>query len=246
MKNTTSASSGKRFPSPLAARRGLGIVELLVCMGISSMLLTAVGFAYLGSFNSYRDSQERGQMLNLGRGFMNQIIADIRMSDAGGPYDPDSTVNSVESLQFADLAIPGNPNSGPPSAGGSGAIGITLVKTHADGFDSTASVASPVTITYQFDSTNKQIVRTRTQGGTNTVSIACSCVQNFKVYLQPVLIPANAQTGAAAHVALLRAVVNTTMQNKDANGKQLIANGSQLLTLVLSDAAMPRCTFGGI
>jgi Tfp pilus assembly protein PilW len=243
MKINAPATSAKRF---LAARRGLGMVELLVCLGISSMLLTAVGFAYLGSFNSYRDSQERGQMLNLGRGFMNQIISDIRMCDGGGPYDPDSTVNSVETLQFADLSIPGNPTAGPPSAGGSGAIGITLIKTHPDGFDSTASIGSPVTITYQFDNANKQIIRTRTQGASTNVTIACTCVQNFKVYLQPVLIPANAQTSAPAHVALLRAVVNTSMQNKDANGKQLINGGGQLLTLVLSDAAMPRCTFGGI
>jgi Tfp pilus assembly protein PilW len=242
MKIKIGTTSRKRWP----ARRGLGVVELLVCLGISSMLLTAVGFAYLGSFNSFRDSQERGQMLNLGRGFMSQIIADIRMCDGGVPYDPSSSVNSVETLQFADLTIPGNPTSGPPVSGGSGAIGITLVKTHPDGFDSTASIASPVSITYQFDSTNKQIIRTRTQGASTTVTIACTCVQNFKVYLQPVLIPANAQTGSPAHVALLRAVVSTTMQNKDGNGNQIIAKGGQLLTLVLSDSAMPRCTFGGI
>src|SRR5450631_4096648 len=106
--------------------RGLGIAELLVCLSISSVLLTAVAVAFRSSFNSYRDSQARGQMLNSGRGFMSALIADIRMSDAGGPYDPNSTVWNTETTQFNSLSIPGNPTTGLPSAGGSGIIGLQL------------------------------------------------------------------------------------------------------------------------
>ncbi len=244
--NKPGAAPGSPFRGPPAPRRGLGIAELLVCLVISSMLLTAVAMAYQASFNSFRDSQERGQMLNTGRGFMTEVIQDIRMSDAGGPYDPSASISSTETSQFGNQIVPGNPTSGPSGSGGSGTIGVQLVKYHADSIDPTASASSPVTITYWFDAPNEQILMTRHQGSVTNQFTVCTCVQSLTFYLQPVLIPANAQTGTAASMALLRGVVSITMANKDSTGKAIISQSSQNLTLTFSDAAMPRRTFGGV
>ena len=73
----------------------------------------------------------------------------------------------------------------------------------------------------------------------------CTFVQSFTLYLQPVLIPANSQTGTAASIAMLRAVVTTTLANKAADGTRILSDGGQDQTLILSDSAMPRRTFGG-
>ncbi len=120
------------------------------------------------------------------------------------------------------------------------------MKYHADSIDTTASISSPVTITYWFDAPNEQILMTRAQAGVTHQYTACTCVQGLTFSLQPVLIPANAQTGTPASVALLRAVVAITMANKDSNGHTIISQSSQNVTLTFSDAAMPRRTFGGV
>jgi hypothetical protein len=242
----TSSSGYRARSASNRARRGLGLVELLICASIGSMLLTAVGIAYNASFNSYRDNQQRGQMLNSGRDFMSDIIADVRMSDAGGPYDPGASVMSTENTQFNNIVVPGNPSSGPASAGGSGTIGVQLLKSHADAVDPGATSLTPVLITYWWDKPNSQILMTRSLNGTTTQRTVCTCVQNFQLFLQPVQIPANPQTGTVASVALLRAAVNISLVNRDVNGNRIINGGGQNLTLSFSDSAMPRRTFGGI
>ena len=236
-----------RVPSATCrTRRGLGLFELLACLSISSMLLTAVAVAYKTSFNSYRDSQQRGQMLNSGRGVLSMMVGDIRRADAAGPYDPSSTVTTNENTQFNNQIVPGTPNSGMPSSGGSGVIGIQLAKTHPDSIDLTASVAHPVLITYWFSSATQQVLMTRQTSATPvTPQVVGNFVQNMQIYMQPVYVPANPSAGTTAGVVLQRAVITLTLANKDANGKQIIVGG-QDLTLTLSDAAMPRKNFSGL
>src|SRR5579862_7844952 len=93
-------------------RRGLGLVELLACLSIGSLLLTATGAAYLASFNSYREVLARGQMLNAGRSALYTIVRDIRMCDACGSI----TYNGFAGMQMA--------------------------KTHSDSYDPTAGTGS--------------------------------------------------------------------------------------------------------
>jgi prepilin-type N-terminal cleavage/methylation domain-containing protein len=223
-------------------RRGLGMVELMICLSISSLLLTFVAMTFQSSFNSYRDSQERGQMLNAARGAMKQIIEDIRMADAGGPYDPNASTMSNENTQFNSQTMPGSPT---PGVGGSGTIGIQLAKTHADAIDPTASAAHPVLITYWYASGTQQIMMTRQSSAATITAPVCNFVQSFQVFIQPVYVPANAALGISAGVVMQRAVVTMSLANMDANGKQIITGG-QKLTLTFSDAATSRKNFGGV
>jgi len=225
-------------------RRGLSIVEVLVCLTISSMLLTAMGVTYLGSFNSYRDAQERGGLNANGRTFMRRIIADIRMSDVHGPYDLTSATLTTEQGQFNSQIMPGTPTSGLPSAGGTGINGIQMIKTHADTQDPNASTATPITITYWLDTTHARVMATRQVGAAAaTATVVCTGVQNFQVFMQPVYVPANPATGTAGGVALLRAVVKLTLANTDGNGGTAIQGAGRALTITMTDAAMPRKGF---
>jgi Tfp pilus assembly protein PilW len=227
-------------------RRALGLIEVLACVAISSMLLTAVAFAFKGSFNSYKDAQERGQLLNAGRNLMYRLVNDIRMADSAGPYDANATTFTTLKNQFASQIVPGSPTAGPPSTGGSGCTGIQLAKTHADSLDPTASPVNPVLITYWFDAATNTVYMSRKTGAAAAVTYPMSSfVQTFTFYLQPVLVPANPNTGSAASIQMLRAVVNTTLANKNAAGTRILSDGSQNLTLTLTDSAMPRRTFGG-
>src|ERR1700743_1887224 len=107
--------------TPVRRRRGLSLVEVLICVAIGSMLLLSVGVAFRGSFNSYKDAQQRGHMLNDARGFMSRVTADIRMCDSAAPYDTTSATWTNEKSQFASGQVPGNTASG---LGGSGVLGI--------------------------------------------------------------------------------------------------------------------------
>ena len=88
------------------------------------------------------------------------------------------------------------------------------------------------------------MLSTRQTGATvPPAQIVCTCVQNFQVYLQPIYLPYDPQTGSPAAWALERTVVVVTLANRDANGDKIIARAGQKLQLVLSDAAMPRHGF---
>ena len=112
--------------------RGLSLVEILVCLGISAMLLTAMGTAFYGGFNNYRDGAERGQLLQGGRTLLWTITRDIRMADVHNAYDADGTRRTLVQNQFISGLMPGYPTSGLSGNGGSGAAGIQMIKTHAD------------------------------------------------------------------------------------------------------------------
>lgn len=237
--------SAPRPAAPHRRARGLSIIELVIFMTISSVLLLAIGTAFVASFNSYKESSERGQLLNSVRSFMYKITTDIRACDAAGPYDPVASTATMESTQFVSLLVPGAPTSGLVAAGGTGVLGIQLVKSHPDSIDPAASAANPVTITYWLDSANERILMTRQTGAISpTPTVVCNYVQSLQIYLQPVYVPANPRTGATAGIALSRAAIWVTLANRDANGKRLIADASQFLTLTLTDSAVPRKNFG--
>ncbi|HUO10618.1 MAG TPA: prepilin-type N-terminal cleavage/methylation domain-containing protein [Phycisphaerae bacterium] len=232
----------RAMPRP---RRGLGLVEVLLCVAIGSMLLTAVAVAFRASFNSYKDSQQRGQMLNSARGCMSRITGDIRMSDAADVYDTTTATYNNEHSEFNALQVPGNTAAGLPSTGGSGVLGITLWKTHADSWDPLASSTNPVRIDYWFDPIQKQVFMKRTFTSSGAVTgplVICNFVQTFQIYMLPILAPANPQANPpfSGGIVLKRAVINMTLANKDSNGARILADGGQDLTLTFSDSASPR------
>ena len=232
---------------PRARIRGLSLVEVLLCLAISSMLLTAVGVAFLASFNSYQDAQQRGQMLNAARSGLYQMTADIRAADAVAPYDTTGSVSLNENTLFNSQVVPGNPTPGLPSAGGSGVCGFQILKTHADSRDPSASPANPVTITYWYDPTKQTIFMTRQSGATIPAPYpVCTFVQSMQVYLQPLLLPPNPQTKTSAIIVCRRAVITITLANKDSSGNRILAEANQELTLSFTDSAVPRKGFPGI
>ena len=216
--------------------RGLGLVELLICLSISAMLLTATGSAYYAGFSSYRENIARGQMLSSGRSCLTAIARDIRMADVHGPYDPNAGIQTSESAQFGAGTVPGYPNAGLPGTG-SGSVGIQMIKTHADTVDPTASTSTPILITYWFDNTTKQLFMTR--GASATPQVICTGVQSCTFYLQPVYLNYNAQTGAAPGWALQRATYTLNIANADASGNTVFSGGRNV-TVTLTNAAAPR------
>ncbi len=248
--NASREKIGPRNPrSNLPLRRigGLSLIEVMACVVIGSMLLTSVAVAFRGSFNSYKDGQQRGQMLNSVRGFMARITSDIRMSDSAAPYDITPLISTSENAQFNGQIVPGNPTAGLSGAGGSGVAGIQLLKTHSDSWDPLASVANPVLITYWYDAPNKQILMTRKYGAiTPAPQTVCSFVQSLQIYMLPIFIPANPQTQTAAAVILRRAVVSISTANINASGSRILSDGGQDLMLNLTDAAVPRKSFPGL
>lgn len=66
-------------------RRGVGLVELLIALAISSMLLTAVGVALDASFLSYKVNQEQSTLTQRARLTMHRILTSVRQCDAHAP-----------------------------------------------------------------------------------------------------------------------------------------------------------------
>lgn len=246
---TSRRSTGRRGHVRTPARRGLSLVEVLLCASIGAMILTAVAVAFRASFNSYRDNQQRGQMLNSVRGCLYKMTEDIRNCDVAWPYDPNSTVYNTENSQFGtQYIVPGNPTSGMSSAGGSGVLGIQMLKTHSDSIDPTASTANPVTITYWYDNTQQEIFTTRKYGSSpaSSPAVVSQYVQSLQIYMLPQYVPPNPQANLSAGATLRRATVTITLANKAADGSRILAEAGQDLTLVLTDSAVPRRTFPGL
>lgn len=244
LSRTTSKPERSNSTAKHAKRRGLSLVEVLICASLGSMLLTAVGMAFRASFNSYKDAQQRGQMVNSVRGLVARMAADVRMCDSALPYDNNLVICNAETSQFKSGTVPGNPVSGYSATGGSGSIGIQLLKTHADSWDPTASSANPILITYWYDNTTQQIWMTRQpiSGATVQAQSVCKFVQSLQIYLLPYPNPVNDPT---TPFILKRASITVTLANKDASGNRLIVDAGQDQTLTLTDSAAPRKTFPG-
>lgn len=215
--------------------RGLGLVELVICLTISALLLTATGTAYFSGFNTYRDNMSRGSLLNNGRNGLAALVRDIRMGDVFYPNDANTATSTNECNQFFAGTMPGYPTAGLPANGGSGVSGIIITKNHADSIDKTV----PIDIRYWLDPTTNQLMIKR---GTNTPSVLCPGVTDFHIYMQPVYIPYDPQTGAAGGYTLQRAAITLTLANRDINGNK-IYTGGQTVTVNLTNSATPRRNF---
>ncbi len=215
-------------------RRGLALIEVLLCASISALLLTATAVAFRSSVMAYRDNNDRNILVSEGRIMMRQMIQEIRQADQHGPIN-DATLPNATTLFAA-----GNPveNSG-----------ITFIKNQPDSDDPNIVPGNSTTyvlITWQFDPTHFQVTRTRSVGGgTPTTAIMCSFVQDFKVRLEPGRSAANVTSGNPAYDIMTRAVVSMAMQNVDTSGNMQWAQGNGLVTTRMIDAAVPRKYFAG-
>lgn len=70
---------------PILARRGLGLVELMLALAISACLLTAAAVGFNASFHAYRINQEQGTLLQSARLTMNRLTSEIRRTSLHQP-----------------------------------------------------------------------------------------------------------------------------------------------------------------
>jgi Tfp pilus assembly protein PilW len=216
-------------------RRGLALVEVLVCASIAAMMLTATAVAFKASVMAYRDNTERNMLISSGRSAMRQLVWEIRQADAHGPVNDAAAPNAV--TQFAAGQVVENG-------------GIQLLKKQPDADDPAVvpgNSATYVLITWRYDAGNKQVVRSRAVGGgAATSTVVARYVQDFQVRLEPARSAANVAAGNTSFDLLLRAVVSMTMQNVDGGGKMIVNQGSGLVSERLVDAAVPRKNFSGL
>jgi hypothetical protein len=209
-------------------RRGLALVEVLICSSIAAMMLTATAIAFRASIGAYRDNSDRNILLSHGRIAMRQLINEIRQADVHGALDDALVPNA--SYQFA---------GGLTTENG----GIVMTKQRPDADEPNVLVGNKNTwvhITWQLDAANHRITRTRSVGisGAPDTSTVALYVQDFKVRMEPACV--------ASGNVLLRAVVTMTMRNDDGNGKMLFNQGNGLVTERIIDAAVPRKNFSGL
>ena len=216
-------------------RRGLALVEVLICSTIAAMMLTATAIAFRASIGAYRDNTDRNILLSHGRIAMRQLINEIRQADVHGPVN-DADVPHADT-QFA---------SGLTTENG----GIKMTKTQPDADEPNIVAGNSNTyvyITWQYDTVNHCITRTRSVGsGGGVVSTIALYVQDFNVRMEPARSAANVASGSVSFDLLLRAVVTMTMRNDDGNGKMLFNQGNGLVTERIIDAAVPRKNFSGL
>ena len=210
-------------------RRGLALIEVLICSSIAALMLTTTAIAFRASVGVYRDNTDRNLLLSHGRIAMHQLINEIRQADVHGPID-DAAVPDAD-VRFA---------SGLTTENG----GIQMVKKQPDADEPDIIAGNSntyVRITWQYDTPNRRITRTRSV--TSTIALY---VQDFKVRMEPARSAANVTSGSPSFDLLLRAVVSMTMQNVDASGKMQFNQGSGKVVERIVDAAVPRKNFSGL
>jgi hypothetical protein len=199
------------------------------------MLLTATAIAFRASVMAYRDNSDRDILISHGRIAMRQLVGEIRQGCAHGPIN-DSTVPNATTLFAAGQVIENS--------------GIQILKNQPDSDDPGVVPGSPSTyvlVTWQFDSANRKVTRTRSVGGLNPVTSTIALyVQDFKVRMEPARSAANIASGNTAYDLLLRAVVTINMQNVDPSGKISFNQGGGIATERLIDAAVPRKNFSSL
>ncbi len=84
-------------PQTRRRRRGLALIEVMICGTIAAMMLTATGIAFKASILAFRDSTDRSMLLGQGRVALKQLIEDIRQGDSHSPVN-DATVPNATSL----------------------------------------------------------------------------------------------------------------------------------------------------
>jgi hypothetical protein len=216
-------------------RRGLALIEVLICASVAAMMLTTTAMAFRASVMAFRDNTDRNMLLSHGRIAMRQLIGEIRQGDIHGPINDDAVPHA--DTQFA---------SGLTTEDG----GIQILKTRPDA-DEPAIIAGSnstyVLLTWRYDAPNRRILRTRSVGGANAVtSTEALYVQDFKVRMEPARSAANVASGDPSFDLLLRAVVTMTLQNQDPSGTIQFSQGSGQVTERIIDAAVPRKNFSGL
>ena len=215
-------------------RRGLALIELLLCSTICVMLLTATGVAFKASIMAYRDNTDRNMLLSEGRVAMRQMIAEIRQADQHSPIN-DATVPNALALFAQGLTTENG--------------GIQLLKMQPDGADPgivAGNSATYVLITWTYDATHFQLLRTRKVGtGAAVTAVMASYIQSFAVRMEPGRSAANVAAGNPTYDILTRAVVSMAMQNVDATGKMINNQGNGMVVERIIDAAVPRKNFSG-
>jgi hypothetical protein len=217
------------------SRRGLALIEVLICASVAAMMLTATAVAFRASVGVYHDSSDRNMLLSQGRIAMRELINEIRQADAHGPVN-DSLVSNATTL-FAQGQIIENG-------------GIQMLKTQPDADEPgivAGNAATYVLLTWQYDATTKQLKRTRSLNGVDPVTgVVANYVQGFAVRMEPARSAANITAGNTSFDLLLRAVVTIQLQNVDGTGAAQFKEGSGQVTERLIDAAVPRKNFSGL
>lgn len=99
MRDTLCGHSGRGY------RRGVGLVELLIALSISSLLLTAVGIALDASFVSYKVNQEQSALTQRARVTMHRILTSVRQCDAHAPSTSSLLTNFGLGVRITDVGI---------------------------------------------------------------------------------------------------------------------------------------------
>jgi Tfp pilus assembly protein PilW len=227
--STTSSATVKR------RRRGLALIEVLLCSTIAAMMLTATAVAFKASVGVYRDNTDRNILLSHGRTAMRQIINEMRQADVHGPINDANTPNAVTLFAAGQVVE---------------VSGIQLLKKQPDQDDPgivNGNSNTYVLLVWQYNSAAKTITRTRSVGaGAATTATIAKYVQDFKVRMEPARSAANIAAGNTSYDLMLRGVVSILMQNQDSSGKMIFAQGNGTATERIIDAAVPRRNFSGL
>jgi hypothetical protein len=222
-------------PARTPRRRGLALIEVLLCSSIAAMMLTATAVAFRASVGVYRDNTDRNILLGHGRTALRQIIHEMRQADVHFPMNSTS-----------------NPNA--ETLFGSGQVvevsGIQLLKKHADPDDPnivTGTSSTWVLLKWEYNAANQTITRSRTVNNVQGPAVVIAqYVKEFKVRMEPTRSAANLASGNTSFDLMLRGVVSILMQNADASGTTILKQGHGLVTERLIDAAVPRRNFAGL
>jgi len=158
---------------PKTQRRGLALIEILICASIASMMLTATAIAFRASMGAYRDNSDRDMLMSHGRLAMRQLVNEIRQADSHRPVN-DVDVPNAQNVFKAGLTTEMAASRLPKLA-------RCRRTQYCPGDDSTK-----VVLTWQYDPIKRCITRTRTVGGANaTTTTVALYVQDFKVRMNP-------------------------------------------------------------
>ena len=94
-----------RIQNSRPARRGVGLVELLVALAISATLLTATAAAINASFTAYQVNQEQANLMQQGRVAMHRILTGIRTSKEHAPENPADAANFSAGVTVTGTAL---------------------------------------------------------------------------------------------------------------------------------------------
>jgi hypothetical protein len=115
------------------ARRGLGVVELLIALAISATVLAAVALAVDATFRAYSINQEQSDLMQRARLAMYRIVTTIRVTSAHQPLGNAALADFKAGLVVSDTGIAMlDPNDKPISYSFDAAAG-TLVQTDPAG-----------------------------------------------------------------------------------------------------------------